>query len=315
MLTEPPAGKEAEAPKDGATNGDIVLDEEANDGTGVLRREASHKKKVMKIKLTRRQLDSDDEDESDDEDGSCKLCRTWTDHCVKLQDTRRWLRRWACCKGINILRLADTFCMRRCFQVCISKKKELVIPIPVKSVDVLLDNEGPFAFPRIHGEIINFLIEKTWDEILPGQKTRLVIHSMNPGDKDRAKEVSIAINNSFRYEMKLSHYQIIRRSADGTASCLMAVIFVLLVLAVLIPLNITYASSSMPGWLVLLEAFLVIVFWVVIWNPMDALIFGRHMLRVRRQVCKTLASSVVEINPIDSSRPEDSEYDFDEVEV
>jgi len=284
-------------------------DVEANESDSLVIRQGP-KKFVVRLKPIKR-LSNDDHMGNEDEEVLGSHAARPADCCKKMN---RWCRRMMCCRGINLLRLADGFCLRGC--CCfVDSQKELQIDLPVKSLEALLDSDSTFAFPRVNSETVEYLIKKAWDQILPGQQTKLVVQTLGRIDTDVTQQLSIAFNNSFRYEAKMSNYELISTSADGCASCIMSTIIVIVVFCILIPIHVAVVVFEVTptSWLMLVDGIGIIIMWVAVWHPVELLIYGRHMIRMRHNICNTLADSTIVYEVIDPTKTNLTEFELNEI--
>ena len=197
------------------------------------------------------------------------------------------------CGSINRRRLLENFAFGVLCKSC-ARKKPLVLALPVSSVDNLLDLENPFGFGQVNADVVEFLLQKAWDELLYRQTAEIIIYTNTPEDVDRKDEVALAMSKSFKFAAKMTNYELKRTLSEGIIAVWIAVIATGLVLAIYIPIILEFGQNE---WTELATSILVIFIWVAIWHPTELLLFGRYMLRQKRNVLKTLGEAVIEIHP------------------
>lgn len=162
--------------------------------------------------------------------------------------------------------------------------------VPIQSLDKAL--HGVYAFDLIKPEIIEYIIQRSWDALLFQQRIVLVVQTLEEEDLSRKRELEIALQNSFRYQGKMTHYETVRAGSEGWWSALLALIVYGICIGCIFPL-VQYYTSTQEVWASYLADFFIIVLWVAIWHPVEILIFSRMMLRRRRQICKKLENADV----------------------
>lgn len=205
------------------------------------------------------------------------------------------------CGSINRKRLFDYgFCHR-----CRSKAKPLILILPIKSLDNLLQNDGPFAFQQLESSVVDFLKQKTWDEIVSRQEVHLLVHSLEPKDKDRLLELKLAVQNTFRFAKKMVDYEAARTLSEGLTSVWISIIAIACVLAVILPVILNIKEDD--PLVRLLTSIPVIIIWVAVWHPVELLLYGRSMLKQESNVCVALSECNVILKIIGEKLPDEGE--------
>ncbi|KAH9254100.1 hypothetical protein BASA81_007975 [Batrachochytrium salamandrivorans] len=200
-------------------------------------------------------------------------------------------RRWCCS-----MRVCVDF---KCCQKCQPDMEELSVVIPIKSLDGILS--GAYAFDLIKPDIIEFIIQRSWDALLFQQPIILVVQTLEEGDLERKRELEIALQNSFRYQGKMTYYEAVRAGSEGWWSALLALIVYGICIGCIFPL-VQYYTSTQEIWASYLADLFIIVMWVAIWHPTETLIFSRLMIRRKRLICKKLedADVVLQVLGVDN---------------
>jgi len=201
---------------------------------------------------------------------------------------------------MNCHRVFDTSCCRFMCRRRRNMPRKLTLTVPIRSVDALIVSDNPYAFPKINDDVTEYIIQKAWNEMaLYHTETCIEVHTMNDADVTRTAELEIAISNSFHHFRKLAEYDLLQTVSEGLTSCLISLGVIVVTLGgVILPLTIIY-GNDLPTAAGEVNSFMIIVFWVAIWHPVELLVYGRHMIRLRMQICHRLSDASCEILVID----------------
>lgn len=191
-----------------------------------------------------------------------------------------------------------------CFHAQKSKAPPLRISIPIRSVAATLTG-GPFAFTMIDKDIAEFLVQRAWDAVLNRQQIVFVFQTLEHGDLDRKQELQLAVRNSFQFSFTMAHFEALRAGSEGWWSALIAMIIYIICLAFIFPLAKAYNITAGEQSLHMISDIFVIVLWVVVWHPVEILVFSRLMIRRKRLVCHTLQDSNVLLEVLHVYKPPD----------
>lgn len=228
------------------------------------------------------------------------LSKEWKHHLVEISPdptlTESCLWRLVTCRAFNCQKLWSRCLCHLCRK---EASQPLKIYLPIKSTNALIVQDSPFAFLTVSDEVIEFLIQKAWDELLYKQKPHIVVQSLDSSVKQDKDLIEVALRNSFYYTARMTNYERIRTTAEGCSSCRISICVILLVLAVLIP--IVSVGAQAYAWVQLLIGIGIIVIWVAIWHPIEMLLYGTIALLSRRNLCVTLGEAIVSVEIVDSS--------------
>lgn len=220
-----------------------------------------------------------------------------------------------CCCGLNLERQLDFWLFRYC-HFWKTAPPPLIVELPIKCVDNLFKEDGIFAFPLIQDEFIEFIIHKLFDEVLYGQEVTIILHSLDPKDKRKEQRVRIALLNSFRHYAEMASYELNETMTEGIFAIIISAIILLIVFVVIIPLNVYVPDSANNVWYGLLFDFLIVFLWVAIWHPFEQLIYGRYMVRFKRDICRALGTARVSVLPLEKDFIKDGiDFKFEEIEL
>jgi hypothetical protein len=198
------------------------------------------------------------------------------------------------CRAINCKKL-----IRLCLCDIYSQqvKERLKIYLPVQSVNSLIDGASPFAFTVVHEKIIEFAIQKAWDDLLYKQEAHIIVQSLDPRIKFDKEKIQVALRNSFFHEARMTNYTRIRTTAEGCASCRISIAALIVTLAVLIPLVVFYEANT-ETWVIPILGICIIIIWVTIWHPVEALLYGSFNSVNRTHICMVLANALVTVEMV-----------------
>lgn len=166
------------------------------------------------------------------------------------------------------------------------------IQIAVRSVEGLLDAAGsPLAAPRIHPDVAQAI----WtDAEKRPRKPALSIEVVVPeADLGRADEVQRAIR---------SHYERLRLDAVQQLVALndrgrFSFFYAFLAVCGIILLSELILKLGDARFFSILSESLIIVAWVTLWGPAEALLFSRFPLRRKRALAERLSQATVSLKP------------------
>ena len=183
-------------------------------------------------------------------------------------------------------------------------------------MDNLLRNDVVFAFPLVQEEFVEFVIQKLFDEILHGQEVTLVLHSLNAKDKRKEPKLRIALLNSFRHYAEMASYDLTEVMTDGLFAIVVSLMVLIITFAIIIPVAVYKPGESNNPWYNLIYDFLLVFLWVAIWHPFEIIVYGRYMVRFRRDICRTLGNAKITIVPLEKEFIQSGiDFRFEEIEV
>ena len=214
---------------------------------------------------------------------------------LKKQQSKTML--WAGSTKINLRRLCDYSLCRR----CTGNNRILEVPLVIRSVSSFIDDSNPFGFSLINEDFLEFIIYKVWDDLLDGQQIRLNFQTLDGNDLEKLEELQIAVSNSFRHAAILTDDQLVHTVSEGCASIGLSVIVMLICTAILVPIAVTFRGGTIPVWVAIIVAVCIIILWVVVWHPVELLVYSPYMLKMRRNICMRLGDAQVSLNITDSN--------------
>jgi hypothetical protein len=167
-----------------------------------------------------------------------------------------------------------------------------VLRLPVRSLEALLDGSGsPVLREHLHPDAAEFLYDEA-AEHPPERGYRVVVKA--PPDADRAGEVPAVLRAHFAAEAQRARRELRGEWSRGLKSLGFAVAVVVLLFLFQ---EFLLQSGDGPLRRMLGQSF-IIISWVVLWIPLEALLFSRLPLRRRCRVLEALSRADVEVRSV-----------------
>jgi hypothetical protein len=161
-----------------------------------------------------------------------------------------------------------------------------IIRLSVRSVDALLDAEGsPLLQPRVHPEVAAAIwsAAQRYPEAAEPRIELLVPEA----DLGREREVSAALCAHFRQEAEGALWDLKENSRNGRTNLLLGI----LVVAALVFISEWLSRLGEGRVFTILSESMIIIGWVTLWIPAEALLFAHFPIRRKRQLALALAGA------------------------
>lgn|GEM_PF-6970126 len=169
------------------------------------------------------------------------------------------------------------------------------ISLPIRSVDLLLDEQNcPIDQPHLHPEVVKAI----WNEAYasPTKSSFAIEFAVPPGELSRQAEVEEALTNYFTNQKAEADWELKEVFRNGWS----ALFFGLIGLATMLLLSEALVSSDASRATNFLGHALVIVAWVVLWIPLEKLLYEHIPIRRRRRYAQALSEAKVHLLPAKS---------------
>lgn len=165
--------------------------------------------------------------------------------------------------------------------------------LPVRSLEALLDNSGsPVLREHVHPDAAEALYDEA-AEHSPRHGYRVIVSA--PFDPAAAAAVPAAVRAHFAAKVAGT-----RRELQGLFQRgLKSLGFAIVVVAALFLLQEFLLQSGDGTFRRMLGQSLIIISWVMLWIPLEALLFSPLPLRRRRRVLEALSRAEVTVEPAD----------------
>lgn len=168
-----------------------------------------------------------------------------------------------------------------------------VITLSVRSVDALLDREGsPMLDPRIHPDASAAICSAAL-------RDRKMVHPrieifVPRSDLSREQEVRAALSAHFQNEAEKAALELSENSRDGRTNLL----FGILVVALLLAFSEWLARLGEGRLFTVLSESMIIIAWVTLWIPAEALLFAHFPIRRKKRMALALARAHVTLREL-----------------
>jgi len=170
------------------------------------------------------------------------------------------------------------------------------VEVRVRDLGALFDPEAtpgyPHEGPMVNPSIAEFLIDAVREQRHQPKVEVVVIVEKPPSDPEMESRVRAQLGRFFANEAELVGLQIRVNRTEGLESLRYA-----LPLVVLAGLVAVIASSGVlegelpPGLLSFIYVVFVVVVWVLIWDPIEMILFDSHLFRLRMRALRKLESA------------------------
>lgn len=170
------------------------------------------------------------------------------------------------------------------------------VEVRVRDLGALFDPEAtpgyPHEGPMVNPSIAEFLIDAVREQRHQPKVEVVVLVEKPPSDPEMESRVRAQLGRFFANEAELVGLQIRVNRTEGLESLRYA-----LPLVVLAGLVAVIASSGVlegelpPGLLSFIYVVFVVVVWVLIWDPIEMILFDSHLFRLRMRALRKLESA------------------------
>lgn len=190
-----------------------------------------------------------------------------------------------------------------------------VITHCTKSLEALLQSNDAFGYIGINDSVAEYILQSAWEELLrvePMRRRHIEISictlERGPVDARQVQLVQIAMQNTFRQLAMLTEIDIVRSTQIAWSSAWKSLWGGAVCFGAVTPLAVYY-HDTFQYWAMILGQLFVIVFWILVWHPLEALVFDRIPTRKRLHVCQRLDNAKVTVVVFDDIKEEqEDEY-------
>jgi len=166
------------------------------------------------------------------------------------------------------------------------------IRLPIRSVDLLLDEQNcPIDQAHLHPEVVKAI----WSEAYASSPKSIfsIEFSVPPDELSRQIEVQEALSNYFKNQKAEADWDLKEIFRNGWS----ALFFGLIGLATMLLLSEALVSSDASRATNFLGHALVIVAWVVLWIPLEKLLYEHIPVRRRKRYAQALSEAKAHLIP------------------
>lgn len=166
---------------------------------------------------------------------------------------------------------------------------EPCIDLRITSAEQLFDNRDPAPFRErdLDPDLVEYLLE-AGDDLVSHDSIRLVFWLEKPG---QPAEIEAAVRAHFQYELDRLDRRRRRQRRSGQLSLLLGVVLIVALLSLA-----QLVASLVPGSVgAALREGLVISSWVVMWRPVQILVYDWIPVRRERRVMRRLLEARIDV--------------------